>query len=80
MNSIDEVRKCLACCSRRGYDHCRTCSYDEEESCIEELAGDALDILAKLQSENDALKAELKAAQQAINSLKQQQKWMKGLD
>lgn len=49
---------------------CSDCPYLSETECVYGLTRDALDILTKLQSENESLKAELGASQQAINSMK----------
>lgn len=61
----------LKCCA---YPHdgesCGDCPYNYESQCIGCLAQNALDILTKLRSENESLKAELGAAQLAINSMK----------
>lgn len=61
----------LKCCA---YPHdgeaCVDCPYNYETGCIGQLAADTLDILTKLKNENESLKAELGAAQQAINSMK----------
>lgn len=71
---MDKVKKGLELCSvysaAIGTRYCSQCPYECERHCIDCLAQDALDILTKLRSENDSLKAELGAAQQAINSMK----------
>ena len=68
---IDKVEKGLGLCSASNdTKYCWQCPYNCETHCIECLAQNALDILTKLQSENEALKAELTAAQQAINAMK----------
>lgn len=68
---IDKVEKGLGLCSASNdTKYCFQCPYNCETHCIECLAQNALDILTKLQSENESLKAELNAAQQAINSMK----------
>lgn len=68
---IDKVEKGLGLCSASNdTKYCFQCPYNCETHCIECLAQNALDILIKLRSENDSLKAELGAAQQAINSMK----------
>ena len=68
---IDKVEKGLGLCSASNdTKYCFQCPYNCETHCIECLAQNALDILTKLKSENEALKAELGAAQQAINSMK----------
>ena len=68
---IDKVEKGLGFCSASNdTKYCFQCPYNCETHCIECLAQNALDILTKLRSENDSLKAELGAAQQAINSMK----------
>ena len=68
---IDKVEKGLGLCSASNdTKYCFQCPYNCETHCIECLAQNALDILTKLRSENDSLKAELGAAQQAINSMK----------
>ena len=68
---IDKVEKGLGLCSASNdTKYCFQCPYNCETHCIECLAQNALDILTKLKSENESLKAELGAAQQAINSMK----------
>ena len=68
---IDEVEKGLELCSASNdTKYCFQCPYNCETHCIECLAQNALDILTKLQSENEALKAQLQAAEQAINTMK----------
>lgn len=68
---IDKVEKGLALCSASNdTKYCWQCPYNCETHCIECLAQNALDILTKLRSENEALKAELGEAQQRINSMK----------
>ena len=68
---IDKVEKGLGLCSASNdTKYCWQCPYNCETHCIECLTQNALDILIKLRSENDSLKAELGAAQQAINSMK----------
>lgn len=67
----DKVEKGLALCSASNDTrHCWQCPYNCETHCIEYLAQNALDILSKLRSENESLKAELGEAQQVINSMK----------
>ena len=64
---IDKVEKGLELCSASNdTKYCFQCPYNCETHCIECLAQNALDILIKLQSENEALKAELGAAQQHL--------------
>ena len=68
---IDKVEKGLGlCCASDDTKYCWQCPYNSETHCIECLTQDTLDILIKLQKENEALKAELAAAQQAINAAK----------
>lgn len=68
---IDKVEKGLGLCSASNdTKYCWQCPYNCEMHCIECLSQNALDILIKLQSENKALKEELDAAQQEINSMK----------
>jgi hypothetical protein len=68
---IDKVEKGLELCSASNdTKYCFQCPYNCETHCIECLSQNALDILIKLRSENESLKAELGAAQQAINSMK----------
>lgn len=68
---IDKVERGLGLCSASNdTKYCFQCPYNCETHCIECLAQNALDILTKLRSENESLKAELGAAQQAINSMK----------
>ena len=71
---IDKVKKGLGLCSvyfaAGDTRYCSQCPYDCERHCVDCLARDALDILTKLQKENESLKAELTAAQQAINAAK----------
>ena len=68
---IDKVEKGLELCSASNdTKYCFQCPYNCETHCIECLAQNALDILTKLQSENEALKAQLQAAEQAINTMK----------
>jgi hypothetical protein len=68
---IDKVEKGLGLCSASNdTKYCWQCPYNYETHCIECLSQNALDILTKLKSENESLKAELGAAQQAINSMK----------
>ena len=68
---IDKVEKGLGLCSASNdTKYCFQCPYNCETHCIECLAQNAFDILTKLKSENESLKAELGAAQQAINSMK----------
>ena len=68
---IDKVEKGLGLCSASNdTKYCFQCPYNCETHCIECLSQNALDILTKLRSENESLKAELGAAQQAINSMK----------
>lgn len=68
---IDKVEKGLGLCSASNdTKYCFQCPYNCETHCIECLSQNALDILTKLQSENESLKAELAAAQQAINAAK----------
>lgn len=68
---MNDVILGLKCCA---YPHdgeaCGDCPYNYETGCIGQLAADTLDILTKLQKENESLKAELTAAQQAINAAK----------
>lgn len=68
---IDKVEKGLGLCSASNdTKYCFQCPYNCETHCIECLSQNALDILIKLRSENESLKAQLQAAQQAINSMK----------
>ena len=68
---IDKVEKGLGLCSASNdTKYCWQCPYNCETHCIECLSQNALDILTKLKSENESLKAELGAAQQVINSMK----------
>ena len=68
---IDKVEKGLGLCSASNdTKYCWQCPYNCETHCIECLSQNALDILTKLKSENESLKAELGAAQQAINNMK----------
>ena len=70
MKTVAEVSKALnKCFFSLG---CQDCPYEnlDAESCQKGAVSDTIDILTKLQSENEALKAELGAAQQAINSMK----------
>lgn len=68
---IDKVEKGLELCSASNdTKYCFQCPYNCETHCIECLAQNALDILTKLQSENEALKAQLQAAEQVINTMK----------
>lgn len=68
---IDKVEKGLGLCSASNdTKYCFQCPYNCETHCIECLSQNALDILTKLQKENESLKAELTAAQQAINAAK----------
>lgn len=68
---MNDVILGLKCCA---YPHdgeaCSDCPYNYETGCIGQLAADTLDILTKIQKENESLKAELTAAQQAINAAK----------
>ena len=67
----DKVEKGLALCSASNdTKYCPQCPYNCETHCIECLAQNALDILFKLRSENEALKAELGETKQEINSMK----------
>lgn len=70
MKTVVEVNKALdKCFFSLG---CQDCPYEDldSESCLKTAVSDAINILTKLQSENESLKAELGAAQQAINSMK----------
>jgi len=68
---IDKVEKGLGLCSASNdTKYCWQCPYNCETHCIECLSQNALDILTKLKSENESLKAELGVAQQAINNMK----------
>lgn len=68
---IEKVEKGLELCSASNdTKYCWQCPYNCETHCIECLSQNALDILIKLKSENESLKAELTAAQQAINAAK----------
>jgi len=68
---IDKVEKGLGLCSASNdTKYCWQCPYNCETHCIECLSQNALDILTKLKSENESLKAELGATQQMINSMK----------
>lgn len=68
---IEKVEKGLELCSASNdTKYCWQCPYNCETHCIECLSQNALDILIKLKSENESLKAELAAAQQAINAAK----------
>ena len=67
MKTPSEVIKALNCCS---IGKCSGCGYAMDENCTYNLLRDATDILEKLQKENESLKAELTAAQQAINAAK----------
>jgi len=68
MNDVILELKC--CAHPHDGEACGDCPYNYETGCIGQLAADTLDILEKLKSENESLKAELGAAQQAINSMK----------
>jgi len=65
---VDGLKRCSDP-SNQGFG-CSDCPYYSETDCTYGLTRDALDILTKLQKENESLKAELGAAQQAINSMK----------
>ena len=68
---INKVEKGLGLCSASNdTKYCFQCPYNCETHCVECLTQNALDILIKLRSENESLKAELGAAQQAINAMK----------
>ena len=68
-NAVDVIKVLETCFYRDG---CKDCPYEnlDIESCSRAAVADAIDVMKKLQSENEALKAELIAAQQAINSMK----------
>lgn len=70
MKSAVDVLKMLETCYFRG--GCEGCPYEnlDIESCSRAVAADAIAVLKHLQKENEALKAELTAAQQAINAMK----------
>ena len=68
---IDKIEKGLELCSASNdTKYCFQCPYNCETHCIECLAQNALDVLIKLQSENEALKAQIQAAEQTINTMK----------
>lgn len=70
MKTVAEVNKTLnKCFFSLG---CQDCPYEnlDSESCLKTAVSDTIDILTKLQSENESLKVELTASQQAINSMK----------
>lgn len=70
MKNAADVIKVLETCFYR--DGCKDCPYEnlDIESCSRAVAADAIAVLKHLQKENESLKAELGAAQQAINSMK----------
>lgn len=79
MKTVAEVSKALdKCFFSLG---CQDCPYEnlDSESCLKTAVSDAIDILTKLQSENESLKAELTAAQQAINAMKARMRKKEGL-
>lgn len=68
---MNDVILGLKCCAHpHDGEACGDCPYNYETGCIGQLAADTFDILTKLRNENESLKAELGAAQQAINSMK----------
>lgn len=68
-DAVDVIKMLETCYCRSG---CEGCPYEnlDIESCSRAVAADAIAVLTKLQSENESLKAELTAAQQAINAMK----------
>ena len=69
MKDEKDILEALKICCDPDND-CHECPYRKMHAGCDVLAQDALDILTKLQKENESLKAELGAAQQAINSMK----------
>lgn len=68
-NAVDVIKMLETCYSRND---CAACPYENLtiESCSRAMVTDAIAALKHLQKENDSLKAELTAAQQAINAAK----------
>lgn len=68
-DAVDVIEMLETCYSRNG---CEGCPYEnlDLESCSRAAVADAIVALKHLQKENESLKAELTAAQQAINAAK----------
>ena len=69
MNDEKDILEALKMCCDPDND-CHECPYRKMHAGCDVLDQDALDLIVKLKSENESLKAELVAAQQAINSMK----------
>lgn len=68
MDEKDILEALKMCCDPDN--DCHECPYRKMHAGCYVLDQDALNLIIKLQSENESLKAELTAAQQAINSMK----------
>ena len=65
---MNDVILGLKCCAHpHDGEACGDCPYNYETGCIGQLTADTLDILTKLQKENEALKAELRAAKYNVD-------------
>lgn len=69
MRDEKDILEALRICSDYS-NECVGCLYREIRNGCDALNQDALELIIKLQSENEALKAELTAAQQAINAMR----------
>ncbi len=77
---MNDVILGLKCCAHpHDGEACGDCPYNYETGCIGQLAADTLDILEKLKSENEALKAQLQATEQAIHVFKVKLREKEGL-
>lgn len=69
MNDEKDILEALKMCCDPNND-CHECHYRKEHVGCDVLDQDALVLIIKLQKENDSLKAQLQAAEQAINTMK----------
>ena len=53
----NEIKKALECCKNDGI-ICIECPYKKANGCMEKLSADALDLINRLQAENEDLKSE----------------------
>lgn len=53
MAKLDKVIIGLDCCKRS--DRCKCCPYTDSDLCVEDMATDALELIAELKAQNHAL-------------------------